>query len=110
MRLKPGFEAGDGRLEVEARLRNLDGRQMDGQIEVVVSSAGGDRTGAPLRLHREVRLAGGGEQTVSMKLALPGARRWEPWRFGEQPVYRAEMIARAAGGATCAPPRHPFPL
>jgi len=99
MRLKPGFEAGDGRLEVEARLRNLDGRQMDGQIEVVVSFAGADRTTAPLRLHREVRLAGGGEQTVSMKLALPGARRWEPWRFGEQPMYRAEMVARAAGGA-----------
>jgi beta-mannosidase len=99
MRLNPQFEAGDGRLEVEARLRNLDGRQMDGEVELVVGSPGGDKRATPLRLHREVRLAGGGEQTVSMRLALPGARRWEPWRFGEQPMYSAEMVARAAGGA-----------
>ena len=97
MRLKPSFEAGDGRIEVEARLRNLDGRQMDAQIEVGISSAGGDDPSAALRLHRDVRLAGGGEQTVSMQLALPGAKRWEPWRFGGQPMYRAEMVARAAG-------------
>jgi len=97
MRLKPSFEAGDGRLEVEARLRNLDGRQMDGQIEVAVSSATGDDT-QPLRIHRDVRLAGGGEQTVSMQLALPSVKRWEPWRFGGQPMYRAELVARAVGG------------
>src|SRR2546428_11587034 len=98
MRLKPSFEAGDGRIEVEARLRNLDGRQMDAHIEVGISSAGGDDPSAPLRLHRDVRVAGGGEQTGSMQLALPGAKRWEPWRFGGQPMYHAEMVARAAGG------------
>jgi len=97
MRLKPSFEAGDGRLEVEARLRNLDGRQMEGQIEVAVSSATGEES-APLRIHRDVRLAGGGEQTLSMQLALPAAKRWEPWRFGAQPMYRVEMVARAVGG------------
>jgi beta-mannosidase len=98
MRLKPQFEAGDGRLEVEARLRNLDGRQMDGEMELVVSAPGRDA----LRLRREVRLAGGMEQTVSMRLALPGAKRWEPWRFGEQPMYRADLIASVAGGAESA--------
>lgn len=98
MRLKPQFEAGDGRLEVEARLRNLDGRQMDGEVELVVSAPGREA----LRLRREVRLGGGIEQTVSMRLALPGAKRWEPWRFGEQPMYRAELIASAAGGAESA--------
>src|ERR1700674_2902592 len=95
MRLKPQFEAGDGRLEVEARLRNLDGRQMDGEVELVVSGIPGRK---PLRLRREVRLGGGIEQTVSMRLALPGAKRWEPWRFGEQPMYRADLIASVAGG------------
>jgi beta-mannosidase len=94
MRLKPQFEAGDGRLQVEARLRNLDGRQMEGEVELVVSAPGRDA----LRLRREVRLAGGMDQTVSMRLALPGAKRWEPWRFGEQPMYRAELIASVAGG------------
>ena len=98
MRLKPHFEATDGRLEVEARLRNLDGRQMDGEVELVVTT--GDRAGssAPLRLRREVHMAGGAEQTVAMRLALPGARRWEPWRFGDQPMYRAEMVTGAAAG------------
>jgi beta-mannosidase len=90
LRLKPRFEAGDGRLEVEARLRNLDGRQMEGEVELVVPGPGRE----PLRLRREIRLAGGVEETVSMRLSFPGAHRWEPWRLGEQPVYRAELVAR----------------
>jgi beta-mannosidase len=98
MRLKSHIEANDGRLEVEARLRNLDGRHMDGEVELVVSAPGRD----PLRLRREVHLPGGNEQTVSMRLALPGARRWEPWRFGDQPTYRAELFASAAGGVESA--------
>jgi beta-mannosidase len=93
MRIKPGFEGGDGRLEVEARLRNLDGRQMDGEVELIVPAPGRE----PLRLKREVRLAGGADQTVTMRLAFPGARRWDPWRLGEQPVYRAELVTRSAG-------------
>jgi beta-mannosidase len=93
LRLKPSFEGGDGRLEVEARLRNLDGRQMEGEVELVVPSSGRDS----LRLRREVRLAGGMEQTVTMRLPFPGAKRWEPWRLGEQQLYRAEVIARADG-------------
>ena len=98
MRLKPQFEAGDGRLEVEARLRNLDGRQMDGEIELVVSPVDGEA--APLRLRRDFRVAGGGEHTLTMRLALPGARRWEPWRFGgagKQALYRAEMSVHVGG-------------
>src|SRR2546421_10281337 len=95
LRLKPSFEAGDGRLEVEARLRNLDGRQMDGEVELVVSAVSGP--GAPLRLKREFRIAGGGDQPISMRLALPGARRGEPWRFGEQAMYRAEMAVEVSG-------------
>lgn len=94
VRIRPTFEAGDGRLEVEARLRNLDGRNMDGEVELVVTAQGRD----PLRLRREVHLAGGAEQTVSMRIALPGAKRWEPWRFGAQPVYRAELVARTSDG------------
>lgn len=94
LRINPTFEGGDGRLEVEARLRNLDGRQMDGEVELSVPVAGRD----PLRLRREIRLGGGMEQTVNMRLAFPGARRWQPWRFGEQTLYRAEVVARSAEG------------
>ena len=93
LRLKPHLEANDGRLEVEARLRNLDGRNMDGEVELIVSMPGRD----PLRLRRDVHLGGGSEQTVSMRLAMPGAKRWEPWRFGGQPMYRAELAAHAGG-------------
>ncbi len=95
LRLKPGFEGGDGRLEVEARLRNLDGRQMDGEVELVVAGSGRDG----LRLRREVRLGGGMEQTVTMRLAFPDARRWEPWRLGQQHVYHADLVARGADGS-----------
>jgi len=94
LRLKPSFEAGDGRLEVEARLRNLDGRQMDGEVELVVPAPGRDA----VRLRRDVRLAGGMEETVTMRLAFPGARRWEPWRFGPSNVYHADVIARTSDG------------
>ena len=94
LRLKPSFEGGDGRLEVEARLRNLDGRQMEGEVELVVPMPRRDA----LRLRREVRLGGGMEQTVAMRLAFPGATRWDPWRLGSQRVHRAEVVARTADG------------
>src|SRR4029077_18863591 len=97
-------EANDGRLEVEARLRNLDGRQMDGEIELIVTAPGRE----PLRLRREVHLGGGNEQTVSMRLALPGAKRWEPWRFGAQQAYRVELVARVAGGVESSRVRDTF--
>ena len=95
MRVKPTFEGGDGRLEVDARLRNLDGRQMDGEVELVVPVPNRDA----LRLRREVHLAGGAEETVTMRLALPGAKKWEPWRFGAQPMYRVELVTRTADGS-----------
>ncbi|MGH7904659.1 MAG: glycoside hydrolase family 2 protein, partial [Candidatus Dormibacteraceae bacterium] len=78
LRLKPRLEGDVGRLEVEARLRNLDGREMKGELRFEVRAEG-----APIRLSREFRIAGGMEQTVPLALSLPGARRWCPWRFGE---------------------------
>src|SRR3984893_3868006 len=71
---------------------------MEGEVELVVPVPGRDA----LRLKREVRLAGGADQTVTMRVAFPGARRWDPWRLGEQPIYRAELVTRTAGGAESA--------
>ena len=93
VRLKPTFEGADGRLEVEARLRNLDGRQMEGQVELAIPTHARES----IRLRRDVRLAGGAEETVTMRLAFPGAKRWQPWRFGESTLYRAEVTAYADG-------------
>lgn len=94
LRVNPTFEGGDGRLEVEARVRNLDGRQMDGEVELAVPVPGRDA----LRLRRELHLGGGMEQTVSMRLAFPAAERWQPWRLGEQHLYRIELTAHTADG------------
>ncbi|MGH7775815.1 MAG: glycoside hydrolase family 2 protein [Candidatus Dormibacterales bacterium] len=78
MRLLPRMEAGVGRLGVEVRLRNLDGREMKGEARLEVR-AGPD----PVRLHRELRIPGGVEQTVQFEVSVPGAQRWWPWRLGE---------------------------
>jgi len=96
MRLKPTLEAGDGRLDVETRLRNLDGRQMDGEVEIVVTAVA-PLTAPPLRIRRDFRLGGGAEQVMTVRFALPSAKRWEPWRFGEQPMYRVEMAVHVGG-------------
>src|SRR5438105_2097729 len=86
LRLRPRLEADVGRLEVTARLRNLDGREMQGEVAVAVSGAGAE----PVRLRREYRVGGGLEQTVSMTVSVPHARRWSPWRFGPAELYAVE--------------------
>src|SRR5207249_10586119 len=72
----------------------LGGRQRDGEVGLAVPVSGRD----PLRLRRELHLGGGAEETVTMRLALPGAKKWEPWRFGAQPMYRAELVTRTGDG------------
>jgi len=99
MRLKPRFEGGDGRLDVEARLRNLDGRRWKARVELVVPVAQGRDA---LRLKRDVRLAGGvgpdadDAPRVSRRTALG------PVAFGEQPIYRAELVTRDSTGTESA--------
>ncbi|HEX4213237.1 MAG TPA: hypothetical protein VIA06_07935 [Candidatus Dormibacteraeota bacterium] len=92
VRLRPRVEAGDvGRLEVEARLRNLDGREMTGEVSVEVS---GPNQAQPLRLRRGFTLVGSSERSVSMTLTLPEVRRWWPWRLGPQHLYQATTTVR----------------
>jgi beta-mannosidase len=87
LHLKPRLDAGDvGRLDVDARLRNLDGREMAGQLALAVELP--DQGRIPIR--REFRLAGGLEQTLSLSISMPGARRWQPWRLGEAVLYGIE--------------------
>ena len=94
VRLLPRLEAGDaGRLEVEARLRNLDAREMSGEIQVEVIGPGLP----PLRLRRGFRVAGSAEQTAAMTLSLNGARRWCPWRYGDPVLYRCTTTVSVAG-------------
>lgn len=93
--LNPSIEAGDaGRLEIEARLRNLDGREMAGELVVEVEGPG---QGAPVRLRREFRLPGGTELTLAMTLTVAGAQRWQPWRLGRPVLYRAAVSALVEG-------------
>ena len=87
LRLKPRFEADVGRLEVEIRLRNLDAREMAGELALDVAA----EDGPPSRLRREFRIQGGMERNLAMTLSMPGVRRWSPWRFGAQHLYDAAL-------------------
>jgi len=93
LRLRPRLEADVGRLEASARLRNLDGREMQGELALAV----GGPDGAPIRLRREFRVGGGLEQTVAMTVSVPGARRWSPWRFGAADAYSVEAAVSVGG-------------
>jgi beta-mannosidase len=93
--LRPRVEAGDvGRVEIEARLRNLDGRQMAGEVAVEVEGPG---LSTPLRLRRAISMAGVSEQTVEMTLTIPRVERWWPWRLGEPLLYRATTTVTVRG-------------
>jgi len=89
--LRPRFEAGVGRLEVETRLRNLDGRDMDVEAVFQVS---GDR---PLQVRRQLRIPGGYEQPLEVNLSLPEAERWWPWRLGDAALASAVLEVSAGG-------------
>lgn len=94
LHLRPQLVAGDsGRLEVDVRLRNLDGRQMDGELALELARP----EGPPLRLRRQVRLPGASEITTSLGLNVAGARRWSPWRFGEPALYEARVTVSVQG-------------
>ena len=94
VRLRPNLDAGDaGRLDVEVRLRNLDGREMRGDLQVEVT--GGERR--PLRISRRFQIPGGSEQTSQMTLSVPQARRWQPWRAGEAVLYRCATSVTIGG-------------
>ncbi len=81
-------EADVGRVEVEARLRNLDGREMRGEVGLELSGPG---LAAPLRIRRDYRLAGGHEQALSLLISVPGVSRWSPWRLGQSSLYDARV-------------------
>jgi beta-mannosidase len=94
LRLRPRLEAGDvGVVEAEARLRNLDGRDMSGEISFEVIPEGG----RPLRLVREYRIPGGLELTVPFGLTVPQPRRWSPWRIGEATLHQAVATVTVSG-------------
>ncbi|MGH7922846.1 MAG: glycosyl hydrolase 2 galactose-binding domain-containing protein, partial [Candidatus Dormibacteraceae bacterium] len=86
--IRPRVEAGDvGRVELTAHLRNLDGREMSGEVVFDLEPA----AGPPLRLRRDLTLAGGSERTVQMALTVTGVGRWLPWRLGPQTLYGARL-------------------
>ncbi|HEV2954326.1 MAG TPA: hypothetical protein VG015_09560 [Candidatus Dormibacteraeota bacterium] len=93
MRLNPRLEADIGRLEIEARLRNLDGREMSGNVVFEITPP----QGAPLRLSRDFTIAGGLEKTLSMSMSIPGVQRWWPWRLGASDTYGARAELRVGG-------------
>ncbi|HSO93902.1 MAG TPA: hypothetical protein VLS53_05460 [Candidatus Dormibacteraeota bacterium] len=92
---EPRVEDGDlARLTLRARLRNLDGRIMTGELGIRVSPEN-FKAGSPLEMKRAFRLAGHEVQEVAVELALPHPRLWSPWTQGEPSLYRAEIEVTA---------------
>jgi len=88
-------EDGDlARLTLRARLRNLDGRIMTGELGIRVTPEN-FKAGSPLEMKRALRLAGHEVQDVVIELALPHPRLWSPWAQGEPNLYRAEVEVTA---------------
>ena len=88
---EPRVEDGDlARLTLRARLRNLDGRIMTGELGIRVTPEN-FKSGAQLEMKRALRLAGHEVQDVVIELALPHPRLWSPWAHGEPNLYRAEI-------------------
>jgi beta-mannosidase len=54
------------------------------------------------KLGREYRIQGGMDRALNMTLSLPGARRWSPWRLGEQPLYDAGLRLAVEGTRSAA--------
>ena len=94
LRLRPRLEAGDvGLLEAEARLRNLDGRDMAGEISFEVTPDGG----RPLKLAREYRIPGGLELNIPFTVTVPQPKRWSPWRVGDATLHQAVATVTVSG-------------
>ncbi len=92
---EPRVEDGDlARLVLRARLRNLDGRIMTGDLAIRVSPDNFEG-GPPLEMKRALRLAGHEVQDVVVELALPHPRLWSPWAHGDPALYRAEIDVSA---------------
>jgi beta-mannosidase len=89
------LERGDlAGLQLNLRLRNLDGRIMTGEIGIRVGPE--NFTGSPpLEMKRALRLAGHEVQDVSVQLGLPNPRLWWPWAQGEPNLYAAEVQVTA---------------
>ncbi|MFZ0217897.1 MAG: glycoside hydrolase family 2 TIM barrel-domain containing protein, partial [Candidatus Dormiibacterota bacterium] len=85
------------RVEITTHLRNLDGREMPGEVvlDLHVPPPDAARPGPPpLRLRRSFTMPGGSERTVKMTMTVPEARPWSPWRTGRQTLYRATATVR----------------
>ena len=91
MVLTPRFEAGVARLRVDARLRNLDGRDMLAEASFQAGDA---------RLRRDLRIPGGYEQPLEMELSLPGAKTWQPWRIGAPALLEGVFDVEVAGATS----------
>lgn len=92
--LTPRFEAGVARLRIDARLHNLDGRDMVAEAAFQAAEA---------RLRRELRIPGGFDQALEMELSLPDAQPWQPWRLGDPALLRGtfEVSVGDAVSARC---------
>ncbi|HET9847398.1 MAG TPA: glycoside hydrolase family 2 TIM barrel-domain containing protein [Candidatus Dormibacteraeota bacterium] len=89
------LEQGDlARLRLRTRLRNLDGRIMNGELTFRVEPDNFQGP-TPLEMRRAFRLNGHEVQDVVVELGLPDPQCWYPWAHGDPALYRAEVEVTA---------------
>ena len=92
LRLRPRLDGADGVLAVRARLRELDGEEVNA-VEVELSGPSGTHS-APLALTRDAAgLVAEGELTV------PAVATWWPHTHGEPALHDVELSATRESGA-----------
>ena len=95
MHCESQLEQGDlARIRLRSRLRNLDGRIMNGELSIRLAPDN-FQGGSPLEMRRSFRLSGHEVQELLVELALPDPQLWYPWAHGDPALYRAEVTIAA---------------
>lgn len=98
----PRLEAGDAaRVTFRARLRNLDVRNVNGEIQLRVRPANFAVEGKPLQLRRGFAIRGHDVLEVESELSIPEPQLWWPWSHGAQPLYAVDLGVLAERRQAC---------
>jgi beta-mannosidase len=88
----PRLEAGDtGRVLIRARLRNLDVRNLQGEIQLRLRPANFESDHGPLQVRRAFTVRGHDVLEVEFELSVPNPQLWWPWTHGKPNLYAVDF-------------------
>ncbi len=98
----PRLEAGDvGRVIFQARLRNLDVRNLTGEIQLRLRPANFESDQKPLQLRRAFAVRGHDVLDVECELSVLEPQLWWPWSHGPQNLYAVDFGVLAERRQAC---------